>query len=241
MNRIFAFCVLAALGVAGSALAVDDPEIAADGGIITKPYKGKYVYVVNGQKRVAAKDLLVKEGGIEGLFNFPVRLVDSGVKMENAGVIVQVNDSPTAPSLLVAPEAAWAAVNVAALATDKPKPEVLKSRIQKEVYRAFLFACGVANSEVQPCLMRTIKHAKDLDRSPVMQPGPSAVMPVMASANQLGIFERVQMTYRDACQEGWAPQPTNDVQKTIWKEVHNPPEKPLKITYDKDKQKPVVK
>ena len=36
-------------------------------------------------------------------------------------------------------------------------------------------------------------------------------------------------TYWQACKEGWAPAPTNDVQKAIWDKVHSLPTAPLKI------------
>ena len=35
--------------------------------------------------------------------------------------------------------------------------------------------------------------------------------------------------YRKACEEGWAPAPTNDVQKAIWDKVHAMPTEPIKI------------
>lgn len=207
----------------------DASQYEAEGGLVHKPYKGKYIVVVNNQSRVAASDLFAPGNTIEEVFNFPVKIVGKSEKIEKAGVIVQVSDNSTAPSLLVAPEANWAGVNVAALATDKPSAEILKTRIQKEVMRAFLFAAGVANSEVQPCLMRPIRHARDLDKYSVMQPGPSAVAPVMNTASQLGIFELTIMTYKEACEEGWAPTPTNEVQRAIWDTVHALPTSPIAI------------
>ena len=42
-------------------------------------------------------------------------------------------------------------------------------------------------------------------------------------------------TYRQACREGWAPAPTNDVQKAIWDKVHAIPKSPMKIEFDPKK------
>ena len=39
-------------------------------------------------------------------------------------------------------------------------------------------------------------------------------------------------TYKRACREGWAPTPTNDVQRAIWEKVHAIPDKPLTIEFD---------
>ena len=30
----------------------------------------------------------------------------------------------------------------------------------------------------------------------------------------------IESTYRKACREGWAPAPTNDVQKAIWEDIN---------------------
>ena len=240
MGRTLKFCAILAV-LASSAVSAEDQDekaqLAKEGGLIQKPYRGKYIVIVNNQNRIAADDFFSPGDSIEDIFNFPVKVVGKGGKIENAGVIVQVNDNATAPALLVAPEANWAGVNVAALATDKPSAEILKSRVQKEVMRAYLYAAGVANSEIQPCLMRPVRNARDLDKCAVKQPGPSAVGPVMNTASQLGIFEKTVMTYKEACQQGWAPAPTNDVQKAIWDKVHAIPDKPLTIEFDPKKDK----
>ena len=44
-------------------------------------------------------------------------------------------------------------------------------------------------------------------------------------------------THKKACQEGWAPAPTNDVQKAIWEKVHAIPDKPMTIEFDPKKDK----
>lgn len=236
MKKVLLISILSTL-MAFGADGDEDAQIKAEGGLIEKPYKGKYVVIVNNQKRIAASELFSKGNTIEDIFNFPVKIVEAGSKVSNAGVVVQVNDDKSAPSLLVAPEAAWAAVNVAALDVDKPSPEKFKSRVQKEVFRAYLYAAGVANSDIQPCLMRQIRRPRDLDKSQVIQPGPSAVAPVMNTAGELGVFEKVIMTYKEACQEGWAPVPTNEVQKAIWEKVHALPTNPITIKYDPKRDK----
>ena len=238
MKKIFCLAFAVAAVVATALADGEGDEAAAierEGGIVQKPYKGKYIVIVNNQTRIPSAEFFAKDNRIEDIFNFPVRVVEKGQKVEDAGVIVQVNDSKSAPSLLVAPESAWAGVNVAALATDSPTADVLRTRVQKEVMRAYLYAAGVGNSEVQPCLMRHIKSAKDLDKCSVMQPGPSAVGPVMNTASHLGIFERTFMTYKEACEQGWASAPTNDVQKAIWEKVHAMPTEPIKIKPEEKK------
>jgi hypothetical protein len=52
----------------------------------------------------------------------------------------------------------------------------------------------------------------------------------------LGVLPAQRATDMKACQEGWAPAPTNDVQKAIWEKVKaeksEKPSKPIKVNYD---------
>ena len=50
------------------------------------------------------------------------------------------------------------------------------------------------------------------------------------------VTQRSVTNYRTAVKEGWAPQPTNDVQKAIWDKVHAMPTEPLKIKSETKKQ-----
>ena len=47
-----------------------------------------------------------------------------------------------------------------------------------------------------------------------------------------GVAPAKLVPYQIACREGWAPPPTNDVQKAVWEKVHSIPDKPLTIEYD---------
>jgi hypothetical protein len=55
----------------------------------------------------------------------------------------------------------------------------------------------------------------------------------------LGVTPAEMTTYRKACREGWAPAPTNDIQKAIWEQVkadkERGPTNPLKISMPKRK------
>jgi hypothetical protein len=52
----------------------------------------------------------------------------------------------------------------------------------------------------------------------------------------LGVLPAQRATYLKACEEGWAPAPTNDVQKAIWDKVHAMPTEPIKIKPETKKQ-----
>ena len=55
---------------------------------------------------------------------------------------------------------------------------------------------------------------------------------------ELGVTPWKETTYKRACEEGWAPAPTNEYQKAVWDKVHAIPDQPLKIKYQKPDQSP---
>ena len=131
-----------------------------------------------------------------------------------------------------------ATVNVASLGGKKEK---LESRTFKAIVRAICFVCGGGGSLYPRTINGPVKtnEAYDVIKSGAISPDTYQRMTRYMA--ELGLRQEVRLSYESACEEGWAPKPTNDVQRAIWEKVHAPPEKPLKITYDKDKQKPVVK
>ncbi len=73
-----------------------------------------------------------------------------------------------------------------------------------------------------------------LDANRLMLPSPDPVMRMVNGAMARGIDTVRTDTYRRACQEGWAPAPTNDVQRAIWEQVRadkeRGPTKPITIS-----------
>ena len=137
-----------------------------------------------------------------------------------------------APSLVVAPEDGWAVVNTTALAAGNPAPDVLQSRIRKELLRAFAFVAGGAYAARGDFLMRDVKTPQDLDGLRMEDFGIDLLRRFEEGIPSYGITPWHETTYLRACQEGWAPAPTNDAQRAIWEKVHAIPDKPMTIKYD---------
>ena len=113
------------------------PEMQMEkfGGFIVFPYKGKYCYFMNAQKRVSDEtfDWMLKQ--ITQTLTLPVRMKkceppsnDNFAPIRKAwedakdtGAVVSVVDIPGWTSILVAPEDGWVQVNIAALTKDSPK------------------------------------------------------------------------------------------------------------------------
>ena len=144
-----------------------------------------------------------------------------------------VVDDTRLPSMLAAPDDRWALVNVAKLKSDKQP--FFKARVQKELSRAFAMLCGAFCSTFKQTLPGAVAKVEDLDAfvDPSLPMDVLARLPAYAKA--FGVTPAVITTYRNACQQGWAPAPTNEYQKAIWDKVHATPVKPMKIEFDPKK------
>ena len=138
---------------------------------------------------------------------------------KDIGAMILLVDKPEFPSLLLAPESRWAIVNVAPLASDNPDATKLQQRARRELWRAFAYVLGAAHSASPKCLMKPVFSLADLDNLSTEIVSPEALNKMMQGARTSGLAVARMTTYRKACQEGWAPSPTNDFQKAIWNEV----------------------
>lgn len=165
-----------------------------------------------------------------------VKPVD-GMRKAGADFAISVVDDADTPVMLVAPEERWAAVNVAKLAPGvdgkEAKGEFLASRLRKELLRAFAFLCGGAGSQFDGNIMSASSVAQ-LDEYQEFVPM-DMVKRAEKYMEKCGVTPLRIATYRQACREGWAPAPTNDVQKAIWDKVHAIPKTPMKIEFDPKK------
>ena len=197
-----------------------EARIAADGGLVQKPSHGKVV-------RVALNTDAVREADFSSVFDEIRRFLSISVEPIGAseatrnptGAIVAIIDEPGQPTLLIAPEDGWATLNIAPLKADNPSEQLLHNRLHKEFWRAFAYVMGAANPQQQPCLMRPIRSIEDLDSHKVAVLSPGPMGNVAAFATTTGFARTEYATYKKACLEGWAPAPTNDIQRVVWEQV----------------------
>ena len=143
-------------------------------------------------------------------------------------------DEAELPMSLIAPESRWALVNVAKLKSEKP--QFYDARIRKETVRTLVALLGGCNSTYPDALTGCVLRAEDLDRFADTRLQVEIEQRLPSYIEKLGITPYVMTSYRKACEEGWAPAPTNDVQKAIWDKVHAMPTEPLKIKPKTKKQ-----
>ncbi len=133
-------------------------------------------------------------------------------------LVMVVEGVPGQPILSVFPEERVGIVNADKLkgGDDPSAPEM---RVMKETWRAIGFVGGLGFSPAENDIMQPLYSLKELDanRYPFIQPMNMARMYKMWK--RFGVKKERRIPYRVAVQEGWAPPPTNDVQRAIWEKI----------------------
>ena len=240
MKKIVACAALAASVLAADAAKKMSEEeyIRSEGGLVLEPgtQKGEIAYV-NCQS--AAKDEWIGESAAyfrrESKFKVTVgRGVFELKGPKLAGdMTLFVVDEPAMPVLLVAPENRWAAVNVATLKSEKEP--FFRARVLKELSRGFAMLCGASDSQFPGALTSAITKTADLDRHTDYRLPVDLFSRFRRYMKSLGVTPGNIETYETACCQGWAPPPTNEVQRAIWEKVHAIPKNPIKIEFDPKK------
>ena len=197
---------------------------------------------VNAQSKIPTSEIIKVVSNLKKLFSQDMRIHSGKVKelpnrkeVESAGLTIAVFavDDPSLPTLLAAPEERWSLVNVAKIDKGLPKGPVattfIANRFRAELMRAFSLVAGGASSQYP----NNIHTATDLAQLDSMDADALTMDVVMRCQNHLLNNLKIKpervVSYRMAVQEGWAPAPTNDIQKAIWDKVHAMPTAPIKI------------
>ena len=217
-----------------------EQRVIREGGMVTKPNLGREIRFVDAQKSVAHDAVEEAAKTVGEVVNVPFRVTSEEAaepftlaakvaKEKSVGAAILLVNDARLPSITVAPEKSWAIVNVKPLSDDFPPKNVLALRVRKELVRAAAWALGAGESMMKPCIMQYEPTVADLDANRLLVPSPDPLMRMVNGALARGIDTIRIDTYKRACQEGWAPTPTNDVQKAIWDEIHALPTEPIKI------------
>ena len=242
MKRI-AFSIIVAASMIGAITADGKPKLTPEqreerkyrhfGGHIYQPVKSKVVSILDEQSIVGREVVERIASEMQSMLMLPVAVNASS----NVAVRIRLRADEKAAPLVIMPDNAIAIVDIKALSADKPAMPLLETRLSKEIWRGFVYALGGGNTYVQNCVMKQVSSLKDLDAIPSKTACPDAYLRIAESARTIGLNPLRRVTYRQACKEGWAPQPTNNVQKAIWDQIHAIPDKPITIEYDPKKDK----
>lgn len=220
---------------------------AKTGGVLNREItKGRRIAYLNMQSRVkdSALDGVVETQNrilrrvialerFDGVFD--IAKAGEMLKKANVAEAIFIVDDPGLPSLLVAHESMWAIINVAALDSDSPGQLILDERLRVEMWRAFALLNGAGNSSMGKCVLKSVFGNKDLDALGAKAFSPEPINKIFQHLDLTDAAKRETCTYRKACEEGWAPEPKDDIQRKIWNEVRATPKTPLKIEFDPKK------
>ena len=185
------------------------------------------VFFLNAQKRVSAEPLVKRIASMTDYFRcrFSLKPWDKPITLKNAAetlkecggnAAVFIVDDPTMPvTILSAPETNWIFLNVSALAADKPDEKKLMERTRRELWRTVGFMLGNA-SVADVCVMKSVKSLKDLDELGAEAPSSGPLIFISRHLKEIGVEPYQTSSYARALREGWAPMPTNELQKAVY-------------------------
>ena len=230
MTGLFS-CALAAQENVAADSRSEAIRLSRTGGMVREANTGPSILVLDLQGRVLPQGVLQQltremEDGLRLPLTFatkkpaPLEKTLDGVFVDKSvAFVVAVVSEPGKPSLLVAPESRWVAVNVAQLKAGTADGDTLILRVRKELWRALGYLMGAGNSITEHCLLKPVFDLDGLDAIKMQVLSPEPMNQMHQSASALGVRSIRVATYRTACLQGWAPTPTNDYQRAIWDEI----------------------
>ena len=204
---------------------VPEAVMKKTGGIVEKQGEGKVV-VVNCQDVVGEALVAERAARLEKLLKcaFEVRRGTWDVaaqKPRDANFAIFLVDAPGLPMSLVAAESGWGMVNTSGLAEG--------GRFSKQLTRVFALTVGAMCSRNIHSPMQPVSSVEQLDGVKSDDIMRDMIDSIRLNMKARGMTPARISSYRKACEEGWAPAPTNEYQKAIWDKVHVMPTEPIKI------------
>lgn len=153
----------------------------------------------------------VEKAGLDGC---PMKAAAGKVGEKVLAVVAIIEGCTNSPAVSVFPEERIALVNADKLGDGEKKAE----RLRKEIWRAIGFVSGVSYSAGTKCVMQPIGSLEELDEIDAKGLGVTALNQLASMFRKYDVKRGGRATYRSAVRQGWAPAPTNDVQKAVWKD-----------------------
>lgn len=142
-------------------------------------------------------------------------------KRKDAGAVVVLYERKDTPVMTAYPEEGVTLLNVLPLQGVDYTP--YRWRLVKEFWRSIAFALGAYGSFVPtPTCMQPVYGLDDLDALKTWSLTPQQITAVSACKAKLKLYNPRPVPYSRACREGWAPQPTNAVQRALYDRLLDP-------------------
>lgn len=178
--------------------------------------------------------------GAPGLAVMTLREPISGVGFQAASaklanpdfsmIVMLINGGTLHPRLSVFPEERIGLINA-----DRFSSILLEKILLREIWRTIGFTGGTGYAPYRGCVMQPAFNDNEIAAlmGDVLQP--VTLQPFRKFETRFNMKRTRMVPYELACEQGWAPAPTNDVQKAIWDKVHAAPKNPIKIEFDSKK------
>ena len=193
------------------------------GGVLQKPAKGKMA-IISQQKEYTPEEVRHFIKIFSKQIQFPIEVIEDNAafSLEKAAHIITENklsvgiilaSDKSLPISLVSIEDRWAMINTARLVEGHPDNKIKTKRLQREISRMikaiFLNGATIKGEAAVKC-------ASDLEKINADPIDGQQLFTILRSMPSYGLESPRLIPYSKACQEGWAPAPTNDIQKAIW-------------------------
>ena len=159
--------------------------------------------------------VVLRQTGDRDAYHFGLKLAK-----EASGVVLLVDGHECPSACEIYPEEHLAVVNIDVLLNGVTGSGRRQDRIEKQVWRAIGHICGVGAPEGYQCVMQSMRSLQDIDMLPIKFIHPSSFYKARSYFTRMGVSPTRKGTYEAAVKQGWAPAPTNDIQKAIWDKAH---------------------
>jgi hypothetical protein len=205
---------------------------ARTGGMIEQIPNGKSVLVVDARNdKTLELAPLVKMVQVMLHLPFELKSVESravsdtyaaaaAFKDEKHPAVMLVFDTEGTPPLSIYPENAVGCLNVHELA--KGDAMAVKQRLLREFWRLTGFTLGGYAQGGMGGVMLPVFSVADLDEVRGSSLNPLQFNGILNAAIKLDLRSDKPVPYSAACKMGWAPPPTNDVQRAIYERFSDP-------------------
>jgi len=249
-HTLLSFTIMLSLSLFASDMETSKLAIAREsmyrqtGGFVEQKSEGK-ILIINCQKKVS-EDMIIERMNhfydsthyrlsLHSIPSFSCKDAPNIIKSFNAVSAVFILDDENLPFSLIALEESWGLLNVSHFI----QPDTDKKVIEKRFKKAFVRTAGMTFGGILP-QHKGIKNPPvvdgvSLEKYPMNGYGVDGIQAITKLLTAKGITKSRRTVYIVACREGWAPAPTNDIQKAIWDKVHAAPKNPIKIEFDPKK------
>ena len=221
---------------------------AKTGGLVPPPEYAKHLLFLDARKE-NIPDLAKFTGPAERMLSIAIETQNATLSDEaspqktafdaksgKAGAVILLYERAGDPTETAFLQDGVMLVNMANLKIEDSK--TLSRRFATEFWRSIGFVMGAYSSTAQMgSSLQALYSPHDYASLKGAGLAPMQVAAISANKSKLGIFSRSMVPYSRACREGWAPFPTNAVQRAFWEKFHAIPDKPITIEFDPKKDK----